>query len=132
MYRSTFFLTSALVGGKWSASRPGRFTPGERTPSTNWIGGQVGPRASLDDVEKILDPYWDSNSDPSVVQPVASRYTDCAIPAPFRFAVRDKNHISKYMSHIYFSLTLFSCYSVNFVAVTNSLDFRSFWREQHV
>jgi hypothetical protein len=24
--------------------------------------------------------YWDSNSDPSVVQPVASRYTDWAIP----------------------------------------------------
>jgi hypothetical protein len=27
-------------------------------------------------------PYRDSNSDPSVVQPVASRYTDCTIPAP--------------------------------------------------
>jgi hypothetical protein len=27
-------------------------------------------------------PYRDWNSDPSVVQPVASRYTDCAIPAP--------------------------------------------------
>jgi hypothetical protein len=26
------FLTSALAGGEWSASRPGRFTPGERVP----------------------------------------------------------------------------------------------------
>jgi hypothetical protein len=28
-------------------------------------------------------PYQHSNTDPSVVQPVASRYTDCAIPAAF-------------------------------------------------
>jgi hypothetical protein len=27
-------------------------------------------------------PYRDSNFDPSVVQPVASRYTDCIIAAP--------------------------------------------------
>jgi hypothetical protein len=27
-------------------------------------------------------PYRDSNSDPSVVQPVSSRYSDYAIPAP--------------------------------------------------
>jgi hypothetical protein len=46
------FLTSALVGGEWSALRPGRFTPGERTPGTHWIGGSVGSRAGLDDVEK--------------------------------------------------------------------------------
>jgi hypothetical protein len=46
------FLTSAQVGGEWSASRPCRFTPGERAPSTHWIGGWVGPRTSLDDVEK--------------------------------------------------------------------------------
>jgi hypothetical protein len=26
------FLTSALVGGELSASRPGRFTPGKRAP----------------------------------------------------------------------------------------------------
>jgi hypothetical protein len=33
------FLTSALVEGEWSASRPGLFTPGERDPDTPWIGG---------------------------------------------------------------------------------------------
>jgi hypothetical protein len=55
MYRSTFFLTSAVVGGEWSASRPARFTPRERTPGTHCIGGWVDPRAGLDDVEKILD-----------------------------------------------------------------------------
>jgi hypothetical protein len=35
------FLTSALVGGEWSASHPGRFIPGERAPGTHWIGGWV-------------------------------------------------------------------------------------------
>jgi hypothetical protein len=50
--RSTFFLTSALVGDEWSASCPGRFTSGERGPGTHWIGSWVGLRASLDDVEK--------------------------------------------------------------------------------
>jgi hypothetical protein len=46
------FLTSVLVGGKWSASRPCRFTPGEKALGTHWVGGWVGPRADLDDVEK--------------------------------------------------------------------------------
>jgi hypothetical protein len=32
------FLASALAGGEWSASRPYPFTPGERVPSTHWIG----------------------------------------------------------------------------------------------
>jgi hypothetical protein len=41
-------LISALVGGEWSASRPDRFTP-----DTHRIGGWAGPRAGLDDVEKI-------------------------------------------------------------------------------
>jgi hypothetical protein len=46
------FLTSAFVGGEWSASRPVRFTPGERAPGTHWIRDWVDPRASLDNVEK--------------------------------------------------------------------------------
>jgi hypothetical protein len=46
------FLTSALVGGEWSDSRPCRFTPGERAPGTHWIGGWMDPRAGLNDVEK--------------------------------------------------------------------------------
>jgi hypothetical protein len=45
------FFTSTLVGGEWSTSRPGRFTPRERASSTHWIGGWVGPRTGLD-VEK--------------------------------------------------------------------------------
>jgi hypothetical protein len=45
-------LTAALVGGEWSASYPGRSTPGERATGTHWVGGWVDPRAGLDDVEK--------------------------------------------------------------------------------
>jgi hypothetical protein len=41
-----------LVRGEWSASSSCRFTPGERTSGTFWIGGWVGPRTGLDDVEK--------------------------------------------------------------------------------
>jgi hypothetical protein len=47
---SHIFLTSPLVGGVWSVSRPCRFTTGERTPDTYWIGGWLGPRAGLDAV----------------------------------------------------------------------------------
>jgi hypothetical protein len=46
------FLTSALVGGEWSASRSCRFTPGERATCTHWIDGWMDPRAGLDDMEK--------------------------------------------------------------------------------
>jgi hypothetical protein len=48
------FLTSALVGCEWLASRLGRFTTGERAFGTHWIGGWMGPRAGLDDVKKIF------------------------------------------------------------------------------
>jgi hypothetical protein len=46
------FLTSALVGSGWSASRPSRLTPREKAPCAHSIEGWVGPRAGLDDMEK--------------------------------------------------------------------------------
>jgi hypothetical protein len=56
MCSSTHSLTSALDGGEWSASRPGRFTPRERAPGTHWIGGWVDARAVLDAVVKRKIP----------------------------------------------------------------------------
>ena len=38
----------ALEGGECSACHPGHFTPWRRGPSIHSLGGQVGPRASLD------------------------------------------------------------------------------------
>jgi hypothetical protein len=74
------YLTSALDGVEWSASYPDSFTPGDRVSSIHCIGGWLCHRVGLDDVEKKSSPYWDSNADPSVVQPVASRYSGYAIP----------------------------------------------------
>jgi hypothetical protein len=44
--------SSFCKSGCISASRPDGFTPRERAPCTHWIGGLVGPRSSLDTVEK--------------------------------------------------------------------------------
>jgi hypothetical protein len=46
------FLTSALVGADWSASRPDRFFPEERASRTHCIGCWVSLRTSLNDVER--------------------------------------------------------------------------------
>ena len=46
------FLTSALDEGKWSTSRPGCFTPKERTTVLMEQVGWVGPRTSLNVLEK--------------------------------------------------------------------------------
>jgi hypothetical protein len=70
------FLSSALVGNEWSASRPGRLTPEEKAPSTHWAPEPVWTRWRGEQP----CPYRDSKSDTSAVQPVASRYTDCTIP----------------------------------------------------
>jgi hypothetical protein len=60
------FLSSALDGGEWSASRPGRFTPRERALGTHWIGGWLDPRAVLDAVVKIKIPSPHPESHPLV------------------------------------------------------------------
>jgi hypothetical protein len=44
------FLTSALDGGEWSASRPYRFIPGERATNAHWTGGWADSRVGLDAV----------------------------------------------------------------------------------
>jgi hypothetical protein len=41
------FLTSALVGGEWLASRLALVAPGESAPGPPWIGGWVDPRIIL-------------------------------------------------------------------------------------
>jgi hypothetical protein len=53
------FLTSALDGGEWSASCPGRFTPRERAPSTHLIRGWEEPvipfRTPCKSIIRIVD-----------------------------------------------------------------------------
>jgi hypothetical protein len=81
MYKSTFS-SRHYVGHEWSASRPGRFIHGERTPGPHWREGWVNPGTGLDDVERIkflILPALELQ--PPAVQPVASHYTDCAILA---------------------------------------------------
>jgi hypothetical protein len=76
-------MKASLAGGEWSASRPGRFTPGVRAPvpigkRVRWTPEPVWTTLRRDN----FVPYRDSNSDHIVVEPLASRYTDCAVPAP--------------------------------------------------
>jgi hypothetical protein len=57
------FLNWALDGGVLSASRPVRFTVGERYPCTHWIGGWVSLREGSNAVEKRKIPFlcWELN-----------------------------------------------------------------------
>jgi hypothetical protein len=59
------FLTSTLGAGEWPSSGSGHFTP-----STQWIGGWVGPTACLDiGEEKKLYPCPEMNYSSSVLHP---------------------------------------------------------------
>jgi hypothetical protein len=71
------WVSEALIGGEWSASRPGSFTPEERSPGTHWIGGSVDPRGGLDDVAKTKILNLSGLELRSLgLQPVACRFID--------------------------------------------------------
>jgi hypothetical protein len=78
------FLTSALDGGEWSASCPGRFTPRENARGTHLIGCWVGPRSGLDVAVKREIPslYRDSNTRSSSAYPsaVPLSYSGSCVP----------------------------------------------------
>jgi hypothetical protein len=72
------FLTSALVGGEWSALPTGKEPPVPIGQEVGWTSEPVWTTWRRENSSL----YRDSNSDSSVVQPVASRYTDYAISVP--------------------------------------------------
>jgi hypothetical protein len=82
-YGEWIFLTSALVGSEWSTSRLGRLPRGKspQYPLDRRLGGPQSPSGRRGE-EKILDLTGTRTPNSSVVQPVASRYTDYAIPVP--------------------------------------------------
>jgi hypothetical protein len=77
-YNSYSFTTSALHGGEWSASRPGRALPpgkGPPVPIVQEAGWAPEPVWTQEVRGKILCPRRGSNSDRPVVQPVVRHYT---------------------------------------------------------
>jgi hypothetical protein len=73
------FTTSALDGGEWSASRPGRALPpgkGPPVPIVQEAGWAPEPFWTQRLEKKILCPCRGSNPDRPVVQPVVRHYTD--------------------------------------------------------
>jgi hypothetical protein len=90
-YSSTHSLTSALDGGEWSASRPGRFTPRETAPGNHWIGGRVGPRAVLDAMKrKIPSPRRESNPR----TPTVSTVWSCPKDDSMSMCAREQEHFA--------------------------------------
>jgi hypothetical protein len=75
-------LTLTIPGGDWSDKHHGCFTTRESAPGTHWIGGWVSPRIGVEDMEKRKCLVLSGLKLQPVIQPVASRYADCTIPAP--------------------------------------------------
>jgi hypothetical protein len=66
-------MTLACDGYEWSASQPSRLTLGERAPGSHCIEYCMGPRASMNAVEKRNTSCTcrESNSDSLAIQAIA-------------------------------------------------------------
>jgi hypothetical protein len=110
-YSSYSFLTSALEGGEWSASRPGRALP----------PGKLTPVPTVQEAGWAPQPVWkqrlEEKSSASVgdrtpaVQAVVRHYTDWATPAHIRKKVRRNwtwKGTSFYISELCLTICLYS------------------------
>jgi hypothetical protein len=110
MYRSIFSRPRHNLEASGQLHAPAALTPGKEPPVP--IGEEVG---------LIPEPVWttwrrenswfyrESNSGPSVVQPVASHYTDCAIPGPhiYLYLCKTFPKISYYYSDLSIELLIY-------------------------
>jgi hypothetical protein len=82
VYTHTFLLSAGQLHA------PAALPPGKepRYPLDKRLGGPQS-RSGRHREEKILDPTGTRLSGPSVIQPVASRYTDYAIPAHRKYLI---------------------------------------------
>jgi hypothetical protein len=59
-----------IEGAEWSASRPGRFTPEEAAPGSDWIGDRVDQWACLGFIRENLFPCPQWNPALLIVQSI--------------------------------------------------------------
>jgi hypothetical protein len=88
-------------------SRP-LYLPGQKAPL---IGGWVGPRAGLDDVERRKFLYRNSNSDYIALCLIAIRHTDWTVPVGNVGAITATPPTKEKCNNC-FSLTFFSHFSI--------------------
>jgi hypothetical protein len=83
------YLTSALDGGEWPASRPCHFILAERATGTHWTGGCVGPPAGLHSMENRKISCPTGNRTP-IVLPADWPLYRLSYPAPRPHLWKDK------------------------------------------
>ena len=103
MYNSTLSLALALDGGVGGQQHaPAALPPGKtRYPLYKRLGG---PQGRSGQVEKI-SPL--SGFEPRTVQPLVSRYTDRAIPAPKHTYIHTHAHTHTH-THIYIYIYMYT------------------------